>query len=62
MNDFMCKLYLFTDIIKSGKDLHWRASMWPNYTIGKAYWIAKISNLMPPSVEHYMYDKFSRRL
>lgn len=51
----------FTDIIRSGKALYWGTSMWPNYKLVEAYYIAKINKLIPPVVEQPVYNMFNRQ-
>jgi len=50
----------FTDIIKSGKAFYWGTSMWPNYRIIEAFYLAKLHNLIPPIVEQPKYSMFDR--
>jgi len=51
----------FTDIIKKGYAFYWGTSMWPNYRLVEAYWIAKVHNLITPVVEQPVYNMFSRK-
>jgi len=51
----------FTNLIKSGKAHYWGTSMWPNWRIIQAFYLAKKHHLIPPVVEEPKYNLLERR-
>lgn len=49
-----------TQLIRDGKALYWGTSEWSSQQITEAYWLARVNNLIPPSVEQPQYNMFVR--
>jgi voltage-dependent potassium channel beta subunit len=47
-------------LIQQGKIIYWGTSEWPNELLIEAYYTAKLNNLIPPSLEQFEYNLFSR--
>jgi voltage-dependent potassium channel beta subunit len=50
----------FSYLVDSGMALYWGTSQWSSQQITEAYWISKLHNLVPPSVEQPEYNLFAR--
>jgi len=50
----------FSHLVQTGKAYYWGTSEWTSQQITEAYWIAKMNNLVPPSVEQPQYSMFVR--
>jgi len=51
----------FSHIVNTGLALYWGTSEWTSQQITEAYWISRVYNLVPPSVEQPQYNLFTRQ-
>jgi len=50
----------FTHLVNTGKALYWGTSEWSAQQITEAFWIARLYNLIPPTVEQPQYSMLVR--
>lgn len=50
----------FSHLVNTGKVHYWGTSEWSSQQITEAYWIAKVHNLVPPTMEQPQYNMFAR--